>query len=156
MRILAFFSAILVAAIAFAMEVPASLETLTRDSDRVVRGKVMSISYHKGTNEYGDELIFTDVSIRTDEALKGDRSPLVLRVEGGTFQGVTLAVSDAPEFKVGEDVVVFAKKEVSTFRPTYGGQSKYTVSRDGIIQPKGMRYNEFKKKVLETVQKERR
>ncbi|HEY4492543.1 MAG TPA: hypothetical protein VI958_11135, partial [Acidobacteriota bacterium] len=104
MRLFFVFSMVLIATFAFALEAPVSLQTLSRDSDRILRGKVMSLSYHQATNEFGDELIYTDVSIRTDEALKGDRTPLALTVEGGTFNGVTLAVSDAPEFSVGEEV----------------------------------------------------
>jgi hypothetical protein len=156
MRVFLVFSMVLIATSAFAIEAPVSLQTLSRDSDRIVRGKVTSLQCHPGTNEFGDELIFTEVSIRTDEALKGERTPLLLTVEGGTFNGVTLTVSDAPTFSVGEDVVVFAKKALTTFRPVFGGQSKYTISRDGIIAQKAVHYNELKKQVLQTLQQERR
>ena len=151
MRIFALLSMVFIATIAFAMEVPVTLEQLTHDSDRIIRGRVMSISSHKGANEFGDELIFTDVVVRADEALKGDRSQLKLTVEGGTVGGVTLAVSDSPQFRVGEEIVIFAKKDVSTFRPTYRSQSKYTVSADGTVHPKGMPYDEFKKKILDAI-----
>jgi hypothetical protein len=156
MRVFVLLSMIFIASLAFAMEVPVTLEKLTHDSDRIVRGKVMSLAAHKGSNEYGDELIYTDVVVRTDEALKGDRSQLKLTVEGGTLEGVTLAVSDTPEFHVGEEIIVFARKDVTGFRPTYRGQSKYTVSSDGMIRPKSMHYNEFKRQVLSAVEKERR
>jgi hypothetical protein len=155
MRVFFVFSMVLIATIAFALEAPVSLQTLTRDSDRIVRGKVMGFSYHQGTNEFGDELIYTNVSIRTDEALKGDRTPLSLIVEGGTFNGVTLTVSDAPTFSVGEEVVVFARQSLTSFRPAYGGQSKYRIGKDGMILRKAVHYNEFKKEILETLRQER-
>jgi len=144
---------LLVAGFCFAMEVPVSLETLVKDSDRILRGKVVSLSYQAGTNEFGDELIFTNVSIRTIEAFKGDRSDLVLTVEGGTLNGVTLAVSHAPEFRVGEEVLVFAKRELTTFKPPYGSQSKYTISKNGIVVGKGVHFNQFKRELLEAIRK---
>jgi hypothetical protein len=52
------------------LEAPVPLETQARIADRIVRGKVMSLAYRAGTNEYGDQLIFTDVSIRVWAALK--------------------------------------------------------------------------------------
>ena len=144
---------LLIAPVCTAMELVVRLETLVQESDRIVRGKVISLAYRAGTNEYGDELIYTDVSIRVAEALKGDRSDLLLTVEGGTLNRLSLVLSDSPEFQVGEEVLVFAKKELLTYVPFAHLQSKYTISKDGIVVEKGMYFRNFKKQILEAINK---
>src|SRR5688500_8708583 len=94
----------LIGQICLALEAPVSLEALAVQSDRIVRGKVMNLAYSHETNRYGDELIYTYVTVRVSESLKGDRSDLVLKVEGGTHNGVTLSVSDGAVFQNGEEV----------------------------------------------------
>ncbi len=93
-----------------------------QESDRIVRGKVMSVVYSQETNRYGDELIYTNATIRVAESLKGDRSDLVVKAEGGTINGITLTVSDSAKFRTGEEVLVFVKKDLQDYRPLRGSQ----------------------------------
>src|SRR5262245_39738266 len=54
-------------------------------------------------NAAGDRLIFSRISLRVEETLKGTPfGSRLLDVEGGTLNGVTLHVSSLPEFKPGE------------------------------------------------------
>ena len=57
-------------------------------------------------NEFGDRIIESEVFLEVSETLKGraDLSRL-LRVEGGTVDGITLEVSGEPQVKVGERAV---------------------------------------------------
>jgi hypothetical protein len=146
---------ILLAQLALALEAPMSLQTLSRNSDRIVRGKVTNVGYLQGTNEYGDQLIYTNVSIRVEEALKGDRSDFVLTVEGGTLNGITLEVSDAAKFNLGEEVLVFAKKDVPVFHPVSGSRSKYTIGKDGLVVENRTYYGAFRKQILEAIHNDR-
>jgi hypothetical protein len=141
----------LVGSVSFALEIPLAWESLTRKSDRIARGSVRNLSCKAGTNEFGDELIYTDVYIGVTDALKGDRSDFVLTIEGGTLDDVTLTVSDAPVFKIGEEVVVFAVKDTLTYRPVAGTISKYTISEGNRIREAGMDYSTFKNGILHTI-----
>lgn len=142
---------LLMASFCFALEAPVTLHTLVQQSDRIVQGRVLSLSYHSGTNQYGDQLIYTDVLIRADQALKGARFDLLLTVEGGTANGLTLVVTDVPKFKVGEEILVFAKKEGAGYTLSFGSQSKYTITNDGRIRENGFSYKEFTKSIMETI-----
>jgi hypothetical protein len=139
---------VLLASICYASEGTISLETLAAKSDRIVRGKVRSFSCKASTNEFGDELIYTDVYIGVGEVLKGEKSDLVLTVEGGTVKGVTLTVSDSPEFKAGEEVLVFARRDLLTYRPVAGSWSKYTISDGNRVVEAGTYYSVLKNRIL--------
>ena len=142
---------LLIGNLMFALEAPVSLTTLADRSDRIVRGKVMRVTCSQGTNEYGDELIYTHASIRVAESLKGDRSDVEVRVEGGTINGLTLLVSDTAEFKTGEEVLVFLKKNATEFRPVGGLSSKYTITSGGKVVQNGRAYSTFRTEILRAV-----
>ena len=145
------FISLLITQIASAMEAPVSMQTLAAKSDRIVRGKVVNVSYSQEVNDYGDELIFTNVTIRVSESLKGDRSDLNLKVEGGTIGNIRLDVSDTPEFHTGEEVLVLAKRRLTDYRPFGGLQSKYTILTGGKLQENGLQYSLLRTEILRAV-----
>jgi hypothetical protein len=139
----------------FALEAPISLQHLADESDRIVRGRVMKLTYSYGSNSYGDELIYTHATVRVAEALKGDRSDLVVKIEGGTLDGITLTVSDTATLKTGEEVLVFLKKDLLEYRPLTRSSSKYTISDGGKILQNGRQYTAFRTEILRAVQNRR-
>jgi hypothetical protein len=139
----------------FALEAPVSLKELAAHSDRIVRGRIMKITYTQETNSYGDELIYTHATVRVAEALKGDRTDLVVKVEGGTLNGITLTVSDTSAFQTGEEVLVFVKKDVVEYRPLTRFSSKYTISSGGKVLQNGRQYTSFRTDILRAVQDRR-
>jgi hypothetical protein len=139
----------------FALEAPISLKDLAEQSDRIVRGRVMKLTYSQQTNSYGDELIYTHATVRVSEALKGDRTDLVVKVEGGTLNGITLTVSDTTPFQTGEEVLVFLKKDVVEYRPLTRFSSKYTISTGGKVLQNGRQYTSFRTDILRAVQNRR-
>lgn len=153
-RKLLIFFFLLLGVICFAYE-DMAVDTLTQEADRIVRGKVRNLSSRAGRNEYGDELIYSDIYISVTEALKGDRSDLILTVEGGTVNGITLTVSDSPEFKIGEEILVFVKKDVLTNRPFGGLNSKYTIADGRRVLQNGMNYGEFKTSIIQALRNRR-
>ena len=151
MRILFAVLMLCVATTGFATEALVSLDTVIHGSDRIVRGRVVGLNSRRGTNEFGDDLIYTDISIETHETLKGDRSNLLLTIEGGTVNGITLKVSDVPAFHPGDEVLLFTKKQGASNFLSFGSQSKYSISASGLVLDNGTYYGDFKKNVMEIV-----
>jgi hypothetical protein len=135
----------------FALQAPVSLQDLAEQSDKIVRGRIMKLTYSQETNSYGDELIYTHATVRVAEALKGDRTDLVVKIEGGTLNGITLTVSDTTAFQTGEEVLVFLKKDVLEYRPLTRFSSKYTISSDGRVLQNGRQYTSFRTDILRAV-----
>jgi hypothetical protein len=81
----------------------ASLVDRLRGAERVVIGTVRSVVPYRGTNEHGDHLILSRISVDVEEPLRGDAAgPVTFELEGGTLGELTLDVSDLPKLKRGE------------------------------------------------------
>ena len=93
---------------AAAGNVPVPLPDRVRGSESVVVAKVMDLHATYETNEYGDQLIVSHVTLHVEESLKGkpERS-LEVDVVGGTVGNVTLDVSNMPRVYRGERAVFF-------------------------------------------------
>ena len=77
-------------------------------AERVVVGTIVDVDAVFETNEYGDQLIVSKVTLRVDETLKGpDEESVEVSVEGGTIGDLTLEVSDMPTVKRGERAAFF-------------------------------------------------
>jgi hypothetical protein len=102
--------AALFAAPAFATTVvKMDLEQLVQQADLIVQGQVQS-AYSRWDEER--RLIFTYISIRVDDPLKGERRRSVLiRQIGGTVGGIQMHVAGVPQFKSGETAIVFLKRQ---------------------------------------------
>jgi hypothetical protein len=76
-------------------QVPVPIAERARGAERVVAGRVGSVTPEWQTNEYGDRLIVSVVRVNVTETMKGESSPTVdVEVEGGTIGTLTLRVSD--------------------------------------------------------------
>jgi hypothetical protein len=99
-----------------------TIEQRVQGSDLVVHGKVKEKRFERQRNQYGDDLIVTHVNLEVKESLKGSAPSAVdMVVEGGTYNGTTLKVSDQPELGVGEEVVAFLNKTENGMRPNRRG-----------------------------------
>jgi hypothetical protein len=79
-----------------------------RGAERVVVGRVASVTPLWRVNEYGDRLIVSVVHVSVDETLKGASDRTVdVEVEGGTVGSVTLRVSDLDTFVPGDRAVFY-------------------------------------------------
>ena len=79
-----------------------------KGAKKVVLATVTDVNAEFGENEFGDRLIFSQVTLRVDETMKGAHEPsVVLSVEGGTVGELTLTVSDMPRMERGQRAVVF-------------------------------------------------
>jgi hypothetical protein len=104
-----------------------SLADLVQGSDNIIIGSVDKKASRWNT---GHTAINTQVLISIEESIKGSiaQQLMVITVPGGTADGITEMVSDEPEFKVGERMVLFLKlRDVDDFA-VYGlEQGKMTV-----------------------------
>ncbi len=76
--------------------------------------------------------IVTFVTFKVNESIKGDPgSTYSIRMLGGTVDGRTMRVTDAPEFKVGERRILFVENNGSQFIPLVGIQhGSFRVQKD--------------------------
>ncbi len=81
------------------------------DATHVLIGKVKKVDSYYGTNEWGDDLIFSQVEVKVEKKLKGRIGDFVgFVVEGGTVGEMTLKVSKYPIFAEGDRVKLYLKK----------------------------------------------
>jgi hypothetical protein len=87
--------------------VEATVPELARKADVVARGKVMQSE----SRVSGDGMrISTVVTLQVSEAWKGTPGETVqIQVPGGSHGGIAQIVQGAPQFREGEDVVVFLR-----------------------------------------------
>lgn len=102
--------AALLPASAFASVVlPASVESLARQADLVVRGRAeraVCVASPDGKQ------LHTVTTVRVASALKGEAGQTVeVRTPGGTLGDLTQVVHGAPSFSQGEEVVLFLHRE---------------------------------------------
>jgi hypothetical protein len=110
---------------------PVSLAERARGAERVVVGRVASVSPVWQVNEFGDRLIVSVVGIAVDETLKGDVQPLVnVELEGGTIGDLTLHVSDQVPVVPGERAVFYLRRNRrGTYVPHLRGQGLLKLDR---------------------------
>jgi hypothetical protein len=93
-------------------------------SEKIVRGQVISIRSYWNPEK---TLIYTEVKVRVNEYLKGDGpKEIMLNIPGGTVYNKTQWVSDAPQFNVGDDDVIFLESS-----------GQITGGPDGVYRLKG-------------------
>jgi hypothetical protein len=111
MRIRSWISApllVLVAQATAMAQPPEGVPGLAKAASRVVVATVGDVSARWETNEHGDEVIVSDVTLHVEESLKGAAAKsLGMTILGGTVGDITLEVSSTPTLKRGERAVFF-------------------------------------------------
>ncbi len=105
-------------------QIAVPLAERARGAERVVVGRVTSVTSDWQVNEFGDRLIVSVVRVSVSETLKGDAVPTVdVDVEGGTIGTLTLRVSDQLSFAPGERATFFVRRNArGRFVPHLRGQ----------------------------------
>jgi hypothetical protein len=102
-----------------------STEEITENADKIVLGAVIS----KTSYWTPDSRIATDVVIAPEVTIKGDESTtLVVQIPGGIVGDTRMSVSDAPEFKDNERVLLFLKRSGDKFEIAGRDSGKHPVS----------------------------
>jgi hypothetical protein len=109
-----------------------NLKELVQRADLIVQGQVESVNSHWDEER---RLVFTYVSIRVDEPLKGERLQWVLiRQVGGTAGTIQMSVAGVAQFKSGEMAIVFLKRQdESTFQVVGMNQGLYQIIEDFAV-----------------------
>jgi hypothetical protein len=108
---------LLLSAVASAQSVP-DIASRTHGAARVVVGRVESVQPQFETNQYGDRLIVSHLTVRVLQTIKGPETPYVeVAVEGGTVGEVTLIVSDMPKLEDGDEAEFFLVPAGHGYRP---------------------------------------
>ena len=107
------------------------LDQMAIRADQIFTGEVVGVASQLNARRSG---IFTFVTIEVGEYLKGGRrGVLTLRMLGGEAEGYRLVVPGSPEFRLGEEVLVFSDGGAGRI-PTVLGMAagKFTVQRDPV------------------------
>lgn len=106
-----------------------SLEQLAKEGDLVIRGHVQEM---KGQEPSDRSAITTTVVISVEEQWKGPKvSTVTLKQPGGTAGEITQRVMGVPQFSVGEELILFVKKQKDGHYVTVGGQQgKFTIKTE--------------------------
>jgi hypothetical protein len=112
---------------------PSSLESMTQACDAIVVGKVTSTQAY-----WEDNRIFTAVYVDVNEWVKPsdqDAEAIELKVMGGTVGDTTLEIDHAPEFAVGDEVVLFLNQVEDKYMPfgIYYGVNYLSQGADGLV-----------------------
>ena len=115
----------------------ADLPERIHGADQVVVGIVVEVDPVFRENEFGDQLIVTLTTVAVEETLKGPASltTVEVEVEGGTIDGLSLAVSDVEPVALGERAVFMLTRRVSgAYVPYLRGQGLLRLDASGQIR----------------------
>ena len=100
--------------------IPPTFDELVTKAETIFEGTVTGMRSEwtgEGTNRH----IVTYVTFKIQDAIKGAvGSEYTIRMFGGTVNGQTMEVSDAPKFKVGDRDILFVEHNGSQFIPLVG------------------------------------
>jgi len=101
-----------------------SLEQLAQESPKIVYGRVLD-SHTSSSGQF----IWTHYRVEVLESWKGNPAPeIVVSEPGGTWNGVTMEISGAVQFRPGEELVLFLyKTPIGYWRTTGFWQGKFNV-----------------------------
>jgi hypothetical protein len=95
---------------------------LVSRADAIFEGNVTDVR-SQWIGEGEQHRIVTFVTFKVDQSLKGDvGNSYTIRMLGGTVNGETMSVSDAPKFAVGDHDLLFVKDNGRQFIPLVGIQ----------------------------------
>lgn len=113
--------------------VPRTIEQMTHDAERVVRGRVLS---SRAAWDQQRKRIYTTTEVEVLEQLQGSRDvprTVSIRTLGGEVGEVGMRVSGTETFTPGEEIIVFLRRDpltTSAFQVVGMSQGKYRIERD--------------------------
>ena len=134
------------ASVSASVDAPLELVERTRGASKVILATVVAAEAEFGENEYGDQLILTQVTVEVDETMKGaHEAGVVVTIEGGTIGDLTLDVSDMPKMTKGERAVLFLTNTPSgAYVPYRRGSSVMEVDADDNVTGTGLTLDELR------------
>lgn len=100
--------------------IPPTFDQLVNQAQVIFQGTVTDLR-PQWMGEGAERHIVTFVTFKIDDAIKGAvNESYTIRMFGGTLDGQTIEVTDAPIFKVGDRDIVFVENNGSQFIPLVG------------------------------------
>jgi hypothetical protein len=100
--------------------IPPSFDELVGEAQTIFQGTVTGVR-SQWIGEGAQRHIVSYVTFRVDDAFKGNPgAQYTLRMLGGTVDGQTMEVTDAPKFKMGDRDVLFVENNGTQFVPLVG------------------------------------
>ena len=110
--------------------VPADFAQMARESELIVRGTVVQVD---GQRTGARQTIESVITLRVSDTIKGTAvAETVFRVPGGKVGPYRRVMVGAPQFSLGDEVILFLKGRAPAIAMPYGlSQGVYRVSRTG-------------------------
>ncbi|HEX7517841.1 MAG TPA: hypothetical protein VF345_11220 [Chthoniobacterales bacterium] len=100
--------------------IPPTFDQLVTDAELIFEGTVTD-TRSQWTGQGAERVIVTYVTFKIDDAIKGaPGGSYTIRMLGGTVDGETAEVADAPKFKVGDRDILFVEHNGNQFVPLVG------------------------------------
>jgi hypothetical protein len=100
--------------------IPPTFDQLVDQAEVIFQGEVTNVK-SEWVGEGAQRHIMSYVSFKVEDALKGSPGQsYTIRMLGGTVDGETMGVSDAPKFQVGDREILFVEHNGSQFIPLVG------------------------------------
>jgi hypothetical protein len=111
--------------------IPPTFDQLVTDAEFIFQGNVTDVR-SQWIGEGGQRQIVTYVTFKVEDAVKGSPGAnYTIRMLGGTVGDITMAISDAPQFKVGDKDILFVEHNGTQFIPLVGiMHGRFHVERD--------------------------
>jgi len=108
-----------------------TFDQLVDEADVIFQGKVTALQ-SQWTGEGAQRVIVTFVTFQVEDAMKGNPGQrYTVRMLGGTVDGQTIEIADAPKFTVGDRDLLFVERNGSQFIPLVGVMhGRFHVQRD--------------------------
>ena len=113
--------------------IPPNFDELVGRAQIIFEGEVTALQ-SQWIGEGAEHRIVTFVTFKVDDTLKGDPgASYSIRMLGGTVDGRTMEVTDAPKFKVGDHDILFVENNGSQFIPLVGiRHGRFRVQKDQV------------------------
>jgi hypothetical protein len=120
-----------VASIRATTVIPPTFDQLVRDAELIFEGTVTGVR-SEWAGQGAERNIVSYVTFNIEDAIKGaPGKTYTIRMLGGTIDGETAEVADAPRFKIGDRDILFVEHNGNQFVPLVGiMQGRFHVQKD--------------------------
>lgn len=129
--ILTIFAVVSFSSIPATTVIPPTFDELVSQAEVIFEGTVTNVKA-EWVGEGAERHIMTYVTFKVEDTIKGKPGQsYTMRMLGGTIDGETMAISDAPKFKTGDKDILFVQNNGSQFIPLVGiMHGRFRVKRD--------------------------
>lgn len=126
---------------------PVDIGERIKGAQRVVVATAVKVTPEWRTNDHGDRLIISQVTVDVEETFKGaSTNQMSLDLEGGTLDGVTLTVSSQTPVRPGDRAVfMLDMKPSGGHEPHLKGQGILKLDSNNNIEGTNLRLDDIRR-----------